>query len=528
MRRTFQNMDACSTIFRSATRFLLLLSTIAGLAVAQHPTLDSLRAALPGTSGKARLAILFRLANGLEDINPKEAIAHGAEGIELAIALGDSASLATLYSSAAYCYSTIGEFTTAIEFGNRSLGVATALQDKKLIASANSTLGIASVYIGQYSYALEHHLIALRLREELGLVDAQARTLNNIGLVYHNLGQYDNAITYYNRAIERRGFPTDSVRVIRFLHNIGFSEFKRGHLDEAERLHTLALRISERIKYEGDVAYALFNLGLIATERKEYAAALRQLERARSLYRGLSRKHGIVQTSNAIGIVQLHLKRQDRAIEAFKEAAAIAKTTRVPDQLVVSYDQLHRIYAARGDLKRSFEYFKQYAAAKDSVFNTKESERLASLAVSLERLKFQREVDSLNQQQQLATLTLEKSRIQTNLLLVGAVSLLVIVGALYRANRLTKRSKELVERKNAELGRLNTELQTSINEVKTLSGLLPICSGCKKIRNDRGYWEQLESYIMTHSEAEFTHGLCPDCLAKFYPEYIKRKDAADV
>ncbi len=514
-------------IVRTAARLILVITFLSGLTIAQNATLDSLRSALPGTDGNERLTILFQLANGLEDFNPKEAISFGAEAIELALTLKDSTSLATLYSSAAYCHSVVGDFTTAITFGNRSLAVATALHNKKLIASAHSTLGIASVYIGQYSRALEHHLTALRLREELGLVDAQARTLNNIGLVYHNLGQYENAITYYNRAIERRGYPPDSVRIIRFLHNIGFAEFKRGNLDEATRMHTLALRIAEGIHYTGDIAYALFNLGLIASERKDYPAALRQLEQARMLYRTLQRKHGIVQTSNAIGIVQLHLNRTNQAIEAFTEAATIAQTTRVPDQLVVSYDHLHRIYADRGDLKRSFEYFKQYAAAKDSVFNSKESERLASLAVSLERLKFQREVDSLNQQKMVTTLTLEKSRIQTNLLLVGAISLLLIAGALYRTNRLTKRSKELVERKNAELERLNTELQTSINEVKTLSGLLPICSGCKKIRNDRGYWEQLESYIMTHSDAEFTHGLCPDCLAKFYPDYVKRKDAAD-
>ena len=54
--------------------------------------------------------------------------------------------------------------------------------------------------------------------------------------------------------------------------------------------------------------------------------------------------------------------------------------------------------------------------------------------------------------------------------------------------------------------------------VKLLSGLLPICAGCKKIRDDQGYWEQVEAYIQSHSEATFTHGLCPDCIRKLYPE----------
>ena len=62
-----------------------------------------------------------------------------------------------------------------------------------------------------------------------------------------------------------------------------------------------------------------------------------------------------------------------------------------------------------------------------------------------------------------------------------------------------------------------TELKETIAKVKTLGGLLPICANCKKIRDDKGYWNQLEGYIQDHSEAEFTHGICPECIEKLYP-----------
>ncbi len=62
------------------------------------------------------------------------------------------------------------------------------------------------------------------------------------------------------------------------------------------------------------------------------------------------------------------------------------------------------------------------------------------------------------------------------------------------------------------------ELQKTLNEIKELKGIIPICSHCKKIRNDKGYWEQLERYLSEHTAAEFSHGLCPDCLGKFYPD----------
>ena len=62
------------------------------------------------------------------------------------------------------------------------------------------------------------------------------------------------------------------------------------------------------------------------------------------------------------------------------------------------------------------------------------------------------------------------------------------------------------------------ELKKAMTEVRTLSGLLPICASCKKIRDDKGYWSQIESYISEHSEAEFSHGICPDCAKKLYSE----------
>ena len=77
----------------------------------------------------------------------------------------------------------------------------------------------------------------------------------------------------------------------------------------------------------------------------------------------------------------------------------------------------------------------------------------------------------------------------------------------------------------AERERLIGELKAALAKVKALSGLLPICAGCKKIRDDQGYWHQVEIYIHDHSEADFTHGLCPECARRLYPEIFSAQDA---
>jgi response regulator RpfG family c-di-GMP phosphodiesterase len=78
------------------------------------------------------------------------------------------------------------------------------------------------------------------------------------------------------------------------------------------------------------------------------------------------------------------------------------------------------------------------------------------------------------------------------------------------------RSIRRAKAQNDELSKVNRRLQEAMENVKTLSGLLPICANCKKIRDDRGYWNEVEAFIRARSGAEFSHGLCPECEKKFF------------
>jgi hypothetical protein len=80
-----------------------------------------------------------------------------------------------------------------------------------------------------------------------------------------------------------------------------------------------------------------------------------------------------------------------------------------------------------------------------------------------------------------------------------------------------------IKQTDEEKSSLIIKLQEALGRVKTLSGFLPICASCKKIRDDKGYWNQVEVYIRDHSEAEFSHGLCPECATELYPGIYKGK-----
>lgn len=102
--------------------------------------------------------------------------------------------------------------------------------------------------------------------------------------------------------------------------------------------------------------------------------------------------------------------------------------------------------------------------------------------------------------------------------------------AVQRTSELEQTNRELeneiLERKRAEeeKARLVADLSQALAQVKKLSGFLPICASCKKIRDDHGYWQQVEKFIREHSEAEFSHSICPDCARKLYPDFYKKDE----
>lgn len=106
---------------------------------------------------------------------------------------------------------------------------------------------------------------------------------------------------------------------------------------------------------------------------------------------------------------------------------------------------------------------------------------------------------------------------------------MVVMGALsWRLMRMRRRQRQLarmnvvldqcVQDRTAELEMEKSRLEVTLSKVKTLEGMLPICASCKKIRDDSGYWNQIESYISDHSDAVFSHGVCPECISTLYPD----------
>ena len=124
---------------------------------------------------------------------------------------------------------------------------------------------------------------------------------------------------------------------------------------------------------------------------------------------------------------------------------------------------------------------------------------------------------------------ISKKLIYISTLILAIIFILSIV--IIRQGIRESRKRRLVEQKLQEhynqlddlVKERTADLEEALSEVKLLSGFLPICASCKKIRDDKGYWNQIESYIQQHSEAEFSHSICPGCAEKLYPEFTSKQ-----
>lgn len=169
------------------------------------------------------------------------------------------------------------------------------------------------------------------------------------------------------------------------------------------------------------------------------------------------------------------------------------------------------------ELSKAIELRKQkgFSAASQMILAGKGQEVMDDIKKAVEKMKLEEEKLIARRDRQV------ESNFRTTLLMFfsGNAVGFSLIGLVFLAL-----AREIAERKRVEEGRekLVSDLQNALAQVKTLkSGLLSICAQCKKIRDDKGYWIQLETYIRQHTDTQFSHGICPECLKKYYPEFKK-------
>jgi tetratricopeptide (TPR) repeat protein len=165
-----------------------------------------------------------------------------------------------------------------------------------------------------------------------------------------------------------------------------------------------------------------------------------------------------------------------------------------------------------GDYEAALAAYKRFKQSADELHQEQMRSRLAEAQAEFDVTLAQQQRDLLETESELQELVIGRQRLVAGSAIAGLLGTLIILGLGWNRFRVKSRAFEA-------LSKAHQKLDKALEEVRTLQGLLPICSNCKKVRDDQGLWNQIESYISKHSEAQFTHSICPDCARQLYPDF---------
>ena len=439
--------------------------------------------AQPGATG--HVASLNAEAKRLVDIDPDRSLAVAQQAAAAARERNDTRGEAEALNYVAYGYRSQSLLDLARRHARESVRLYVDAKDGWGEAQGYNALGLIEADDGKFTEALEYHLKALAIRERDGDKEGLSYSYNNLGNVFRNMAEYDKALEYHTRGLTLKIELGNKSSEAYSHHNIGLVYFAMGDYPNALAAYRRGLEIRERLNDPRAIGVSLNAIGSVEA-RTNPDAALRTYQRALVLRRETGDTRGEMATELNIGEVYRRTGDLVRATAAFDRALALGDRLDAPLMRSTAFKALSEVEAARGNFAAAYQRQLQHLDARDKMFNIENAARFQRLQVAHDAERQQRQIDVL--QQQTAMRDAELAHTKTTRTALGVIVLLMVMSCVLLYGRL-----RLVER------------------VQTLSGLLPICAWCKKVRDDAGYWTQIERYIASRSKAEFTHCICPSC-----------------
>ncbi len=467
--------------------------------------------------------------------------------------------LAELQENAGLINESLGNYRRAIEFADRA-------EDLPTMSAAHNNLGLLHWMANRYDSALTHLGHARDASKAIGDVERLARVLNSLGSSYYQLGYYEPAIDAFLQALALRREEAGQVGVSVVLTNIGKTYHDWRQFERAKPLLTQAVDAAREHKQPIAEGYALNALAMLHIDMGDFATAQQYIDQSISTY---SSADSIMTRTDSISAWSLNTVSQgllyvrdgraaqalpllesvyrvavdrgsirgqarsllylgeaygvlgdrSRGIDALTKSVAFSRSVA---QRVLTIDALARLADLEervGNSKAALMHLRANQALRDTIFDQSTAQRIAATEARAETEREQKENARLRAEQRVQAAVIARGRLVVALGAVSLLSAVAVLGLLAHYNRKGRDREALLARTNTELASANSELRGALSEVRTLTGLIPICAHCKKVRDDQGYWEAVETYIGSRSEASFSHSICGSCGPELYGEH---------
>ncbi len=377
-----------------------------------------------------------------------------------------------------------------------------------------------------------------------------AMALNNLGNCNRRNFNLVDAMECYSKA-EVIYSQLNNIRGLALIKN-GMAQTYRllGLNEKAYRTFSRSGELAASVEYDLMYAIALSNLAEMLLEQRDYDTAEDYLKEGLSLNTRLDRKMGIGFCLGSLGRLEQNRCNLDEAEKYFRQAISVWQEVGSHRHMVSSWCSLAELLELKGETGATGELLERAVEEAECTEITEvlwiAKGRLAAHNVRVGRngkveenlLKVIEILEDTGEQGQeksnackvLAGYYEEAGRFADALGIYRKGSIIekaimthemkhdIVRLKMQDEFRRSEEQRRVLEEQRVELENANRQLKEALDKIRTLKELLPICAGCKKIRNDDGYWEQIEAYITEHSDTVFSHGLCPECTHKMYPE----------
>lgn len=451
----------------------------------------------------------------------------------------------------------------SVELLREAVEQARGSGDPSALALAHNTLGTHFWRNAEYADALQEYQTARALWTELDDAQGLGRVHNNIGAVHYQWGNLGLALESYQRSLAVRRSLGDKRTLALVLTNISAVHRIWGQFDRAREVIDEAIVLADEAGAAAERGYARHQLGWLWLDVGQPAEARQAFEESLGIYldssNGLSpsqvrsglglNRHGLArihlregEAPSAIAILEdlfggdplsarsgrqalpltdlglayLEIGAPTRALATLRHALALSEDAGQRPLTLDVLAALARVHEARGELAEALAAERRRAELREALAGQAGAQEVAALEFRAEAQRRVEENLALRAEQRRQEIVISRQRL--SFVLGGGLLMVsvVLLATLVYFNRLGRRRSRALASANRRLEERNQELQQALAEVRTLKGLIPICARCKKIRDEKGFWESVETYIASRSDALFTHSICSACGPELY------------
>jgi len=403
----------------------------------------------------ARLRLLKELSTAYSGVDPEKKYIYAKKYRDLAERLKIDSTASDGYTDMGIAHGLRSQMDSALYYFSKGYEKAVACNYRKGIARSLISIGFTYSRLDNKQEAINKYLEALKIFKEIKMIRGINQCYINIGSLYFDMSEYKSAEVYFKASYKSYMEANEEVLAAGSMFSLGNTNRMLGRLDKAHEFYSKSLAIREKAGDLNGIALSRWGLGMIAVERKQYDAALKDLDIALKIDLQIKEKYH--QAAVLITIAEAYLGKKEfrKAEETAKESWEISKEIKSWVSEAKALETLTNISEAENNITKAFKYQKHYLSIRDSIKAEKATNAIK--VVEFERVKSENDVLQKDNEDILSKNTNYIKTISVVSMLLVIVILLTLL--LYKRNREKNATNKVLENQKGRIAKINQELE---------------------------------------------------------------------